>query len=401
LAGLNPFEIKVDRDVSPQDKALLAECDNDAGENSMGELRHQIAQAVMMGIDGPAPSPEEKRLIEQGVGGVILFERNCTSPTQVAELIDNLQEIARSRGLQTPLAVAIDQEHGPVTRIKEGITPFPSAGNMGKMGESDLVRRAARIIGRELALMGITMNLAPVADLLLHPQNRVIGKRSYGREPLRVGAMVVAAIEGLQGEGVAACAKHFPGHGATATDSHQALPTLERSREELEKAELIPFQMGVRAEVAAIMPGHLLCPALDPELPATLSPSIIQGLLRHALGFDGVVISDDLAMGALASWGSIEERGVAALKAGVDLLLVAKGTIQGLLDALKQGLDSGEIPQERAQEACSRIRQLKEQYPYRGTGDITGLRQEQDLAFSQQLFLMAGDEAGDPGDPTA
>jgi len=367
----------------------------------MGELRHQIAQAVMMGLDGPAPSPEEKRLIEHGVGGVILFERNCRHPAQVAELIDNLQEISRSKGLQTPLAVAIDQEHGPVTRIKEGITPFPSAGNMGKMGESDLVRRAARIIGRELALMGITMNLAPVADLLLHPQNRVIGKRSYGKDPHRVGAMVVAAIEGLQGEGVAACAKHFPGHGATATDSHQALPFLERSREELERAELIPFQMGVRAEVAAIMPGHLLCPALDPKLPATLSPSILQGLLRKDLGFDGVVLSDDLAMGALASWGSIEERGVAAFKAGIDFLLVAKGTIQGLLDALKQGLDTGEIPQERAQEACSRIRQLKERYPYQGTGDITGLRQEQDLAFSQQLFLMTGDEAGDPGNPTA
>jgi beta-N-acetylhexosaminidase len=370
-------------------------------ENPMGELRDQIAQAVMMGIDGPAPSPEEKSLIEQGVGGVILFERNCQHPVQVAELIEDLQEIARTKGPGIPLSIAIDQEHGPVTRIKEGITPFPSAGNMGKMGESDLVRRAARIIGRELALMGITMNLAPVADLLLHPQNRVIGKRSYGKDPHRVGAMVVAAIEGLQAAGVAACAKHFPGHGATATDSHQALPTLERSREDLEQAELIPFRMGVRAEVAAIMPGHLLCPALDPDLPATLSPSILQGLLRQALGFEGCVISDDLAMGALNQWGTIEERGVAAMKAGVDFLLVAKGTIQGLLYALRQGLETGEITKQRAQEAVARIRQLKERYPYRGAGDITGLRQEQDLAFSQQLFLMTGDEAGDSGDPTA
>jgi beta-N-acetylhexosaminidase len=366
----------------------------------MGDLRDQIAQTVTMGLDGPAPSPEEKRLIEQGVGGVILFERNCRHPAQVAELIDSLQEIARTKGPGVPLSIAIDQEHGPVTRIKEGITPFPSAGNMGKMGESDLVRRATRIIGRELALMGITMNLAPVADLLLHPQNRVIGKRSYGRDPHIVGTMVAAAIEGLQAAGVAACAKHFPGHGATATDSHKALPTLERSREEMEKAELIPFQMAVRAEVAAVMPGHLLCPALDPELPATLSPAILQGLLRKDLGFDGCVLSDDLAMGALASWGTIEERGIAAMKAGVDLLLVAKGTIQGLLDALKQALDTGEIPQQRAQEACDRIRQLKQRYPYQGTGDISNLRQEQDLAFAQQLFVMVGDEAGDSRDPT-
>jgi len=367
----------------------------------MGDLRDQIAQTVMMGIDGLAPSPEEKRLIEQGVGGVILFERNCSSPTQVAELIDTLQETARTKGLQTPLAVAIDQEHGPVTRIKEGITPFPSAGNMGKMGESDLVRRSARIIGRELAVIGITMNLAPVADLLLHPKNRVIGKRSFGKDPHIVGTMVNAAIEGLQAQGVAACAKHFPGHGATATDSHKALPTLERSREELEQAELIPFQMAVRAEVAAVMPGHLLCPALDPDLPATLSPAILQGLLRKDLGFDNCVISDDLAMGALASWGTIEERGIAAFNAGVDLLLNAKGTVQGLLDALKKALDTGEILEQRAEEALARIKQLKQRYPYQGTGDISGLRQEQDLAFSQQLFVMVGDEAGDLRDPTA
>jgi beta-N-acetylhexosaminidase len=367
----------------------------------MGDLKDQIAQAVMMGIDGPAPSSEEKSLIEQGVGGVVLFERNCRQPAQIAELIKELQEIACTKGPGIPLSIAIDQEHGPVTRIKEGITPFPSAGNMGKMGESDLVRRSARIIGRELTLMGITMNLAPVADLLLHPQNRVIGKRSYGRDPHIVGTMVNAAIEGLQAQGVAACAKHFPGHGATATDSHQALPTLERSREELEKAELIPFQMAMRAEVAAVMPGHLLCPALDPDLPATLSPLILQGLLRQDLGFEGCVISDDLAMAALASWGTIEERGIAAMKAGIDFLLVAKGTAQGLLDALKKALDTGEISPEQAEEALARIKQLKQRYPYQGIGDISALRQEQDLAFAQQLFVMTGNETGDSGDPTA
>jgi len=369
----------------------------------MGDLRNQIAQTVMMGIDGPAPSPEEKRLIEQGVGGVILFERNCRHPAQVAELIEHLQEIARAKGKGPgiPLIIAIDQEHDPVTRIKKGVTPFPSAGALGEMGKSDLVRRAAHITGHELALMGITMNLAPVADLLLHPQNRVIGKRSYGRNPHIVGTMVVAAIEGLQAQGVAACVKHFPGHGATQTDSHEALPTLERSRKELERAELIPFQRAVQADVAACMPGHLLCPPLDPALPATFSSAIIQGLLRHVLGFDGLVISDDLLMGALDAWGGIEERGVAALKAGVDLLLVAKGPVQGLLDALEGGLKSGEIPQERAEEAVARVMKIKERYPYKGIGDLAGLRQEQDLAFSQGLFQRIGDAARDPRNRTA
>jgi beta-N-acetylhexosaminidase len=229
----------------------------------MGELRDRIAQVVMMGISGPTPSKEEIALIEQGVGGVILFERNCRNPAQVAELIKDLQAIARAKGLGIPLIIAIDQEHGPVTRIKEGITPLPSPGAMGTIGDPALVRRGSRIIGRELASIGITMNLAPVADILLYPENRVIGQRSFGADPRLVGEMVAATIEGLQGEGVAACAKHFPGHGATETDSHQALPTLERSREELERAELIPFERAARSGVAAIMTGHLLCPALD------------------------------------------------------------------------------------------------------------------------------------------
>jgi beta-N-acetylhexosaminidase len=363
----------------------------------MGELRDRIAQVVMMGIGGPTPSKEELGLIEQGVGGVILFERNCRNPAQVAELIKDLQAVARAKGLGIPLIIAIDQEHGPVTRIKEGITPLPSAWEMGRTGDSDLVRRGARINGRELASIGITMNLAPVADILLHPENRVIGKRSFGADPNRVREMVVATIEGLQGEGMAACAKHFPGHGATETDSHEALPTLERSREEMERAELIPFQSAVQANVAAIMTGHLLCPALNPERPATLSPSIIQGLLRNGLGFEGVVISDDLLMGALNQWGSVEERGKEALKAGVDCLLVGKGTVQGLLKALERGLETGEVPQERVEEALEHIMGLKERYPYRGTGDLTSLRREEDLAFSQELFQRIRDEASDPG----
>jgi beta-N-acetylhexosaminidase len=363
----------------------------------MGNLRDRIAQVVMMGIGGPTPSEEERGLIEQGVGGVILFERNCRSPAQVAELIGDLQETARAKGLGIPVIIAIDQEHGPVTRIKDGITPFPSAWAMGKIGDPDLIRRAARVIGRELATIGITMNLAPVADVLLHPENRVIGQRSFGVDPQLVGEMAVAFIEGLQEEGVAACAKHFPGHGATATDSHQALPFLERSREELETAELIPFERAVRADVAACMTGHLLCPALDPEHPATLSSPIIQGLLRKEVGFEGALISDDLLMGALNQWGNIEERGVMALEAGVDLLLVGKGTVQGLLEALKGGLASGEIPQERAEEAISRIAKLKEEYPYRGIGDLTRLRLEGDLAFSQKLFQRIEDATGDPG----
>ncbi len=360
----------------------------------MDELRDQIAQVVMMGIEGLTPSKAERSLIERGVGGVILFARNCRSPHQVAELIDDLQEIARSKGLGIPLVVAIDQEHGPVTRITEGVTPFPSAWELGTRGESNLVRRAARITGRELASMGITMNLAPVADLLLHPMNRVIGQRSFGADPKLVGEMVAASVKGLQGEGIAACAKHFPGHGATATDSHRRLPTIERSRKEMENAELVPFRSAVQAGVAAVMTGHLLVPSLDALNPATLSLAIIQGLLRREIGFKGAVISDDLTMDALARWGGIEERGAEALKAGVDLLLVGSGPVSGLIEALGRGVATGEIPGERAKEAIGRVLRLKERYPYKGIGDLGDLRREGDVAFSHELFREVSNGAG-------
>jgi beta-N-acetylhexosaminidase len=363
----------------------------------MGALRDQIPQVVMIGIAGATPTPEERVLIEQGVGGVILFERNCLHPAQIADLIADLQAIAVVQGPGVPLIIAIDQEHGPVTRIKQGVTPFPSAWQLGQINDPALVRQAAGICGRELAVMGITMNLAPVADLLLHPDNRVIGRRSFGKDPYRVGALVAAFIQGLQAQGVAACAKHFPGHGATATDSHHELPTIHRSREELQQAELIPFQQAIQASVAAIMPGHLLCPALDADQPATFSQPIIEELLRQELGFDNLVISDDLSMGALSQWGGIEERGVAAFKAGVDMLLSGQEKVYGLLAALEKGVKSGVIPEKRVEQAIARILKLKEQYPYRGSGDLTGLRQQADLVFSQELFQRIEDETGDPG----
>jgi beta-glucosidase-like glycosyl hydrolase len=160
----------------------------------------------------------------------------------------------------------------------------------------------------------------------------------------------------------------------------------------LEKAELIPFEQAIQAGVAAIMPGHLLCPGLDPDQPATFSPAIIQGLLRQQLGFDNVVISDDLCMGALAAWGGIEQRGIAAMKAGVDILLSAQEKVDVLIAALAKGVNDGEIPEQQVKQAIARIRLLKDKYPYRGIGDLTGLRQGQDVAFSQELFQKVKDE---------
>ena len=364
----------------------------------LSELRNNISQVVMMNVDGVTPSKSATRLIEKGVGGVIFFAHNCRQPSQVAELIQRLQEVARNGELRIPLMIAIDQEHGPVVRIREGVTPFPSPWDLGRSTNVAVLRRVAQITGKELLLMGINMNLAPVADLHIHPDNQVIGKRSFGSDPHMVGTMVAAYIDGLQGEGVAACAKHFPGHGATAKDSHQELPVIKKSKEQLDEAELIPFQMAVHAGVASVMTGHLLYPALDPTRPATLSPVIIQGLLRQNLGFSGVVISDDLIMGALSQWGTIEEIGVEALNSGVDFLLVGQENVDGLLEGLQRGITKGEISPTRAADAIQRILMLKKRYPYRGPGDLRRLRQKNDLAFSQELFRGVGHGEGNPRD---
>lgn len=367
----------------------------------MADLLDDIPQVVMMGLEGPSPSTEEIRLIERGIGGVILFERNCVEPTQVSQLIDTLQGIATRRRGGIPLCIAIDQEYGTVQRIKKGITPLPSAADFGEIGDPLIVRRAAEIIGEELAIMGVTMNLAPVADILVEPQNLIIGRRSFGMDPHLVGKMVSAFIQGLQAQGVAACAKHFPGHGATETDSHHLLPIIPKSSERLQAEEIVPFRYAVAAGVAAVMTGHLLLPSLDADLPATLSSAIIEGMLRGQLGFSGVVISDDLCMGALNQWGDIEARGVAAFKAGVDFLLVAHAHVGGLIDGLKKGIEKGDIPAERAMMAVARVRRLKEAYPYRGTGDIRELRSAEALRFSQHLFARLHNAKGDPWDRKA
>jgi beta-N-acetylhexosaminidase len=367
-------------------------------EVELSELKNKISQVVMMGVDGVTPSEKTTRRIERGVGGIILFAHNCRHPSQVAELTQGLQKIALNGELKIPLMIAIDQEHGPVVRIREGVTPFPSPWDLGRSMNVSVVRRVAQITGKELLLMGINMNLAPVADLHMHPDNQVIGKRSFGRDPHMVAEMVAAYISGLQGEGVAACAKHFPGHGATAKDSHQELPIIKKSKAKLDEAELLPFQMAVNAGVASVMTGHLLYPVLDPTRPATLSHVIIQGVLRRNLGFSGVVISDDLTMGALSQWGTIEEIGVEALSSGVDFLLVGHGNVDGLLDGLQRGVATGKISRARAADAIQRILMLKKHYPYRAPGDLSRLRQKNDLAFSQELFRGVGYGEGDPRD---
>ncbi|MEB3103134.1 beta-N-acetylhexosaminidase [Ferviditalea candida] len=326
------------------------------------QLKEKIGQMFMGGFHGTQPSREILTLIDEyRIGGVIYFKRNVREPEQVCRLSAMLQKAAaRSSGL--PLLIAIDQEGGMVTRIEEGITPMPGNMALGAAGQPQYCRDAARIAGEELRLLGINMNFAPCIDVNNNPDNPVIGVRSYGENPELVGRMGTAAILGYQEAGVAAAAKHFPGHGDTNTDSHLDLPMIRHSMERLHAVELVPFRQAVEAGVDAIMTAHIVFPALEPKpIPATLSRRVIEGLLRRTLRYEGVVVTDCLEMKAIADKFGVEEGAVMAVEAGADIVLISHlfSRQAAAIEAVLHAVESGRIPEARIDESVERLLRLK------------------------------------------
>jgi beta-N-acetylhexosaminidase len=323
----------------------------------------------MVGFEGLEPSADVKRLIEDlGVGSVILFARNVDRPDQVAELVKELQSIARAAGHELPLLVAVDQEGGRVQRLRGPWTVWPPLRVLGHTGSEDLARRMGSAMAIELRACGISCNFAPVVDVDTNPQNPVIGDRSFGADPDLVARLGAAMIQGLQQEGVAASAKHFPGHGDTDLDSHFDLPAVSHSRSRLDDVELRPFRKAIEVGVATVMTAHVVVRELDPELPATLSPRVIDGLLRRELRYEGVIVSDDLEMQAVSkTWGSAGAA-VLAARAGCDVLpLCARPEAQvEAVEGLVRATESGAISWAAMDDACGRIRRLKERFllPY-------------------------------------
>ena len=322
-----------------------------------------------MGFEGLEPSPDLRHLIrDYGVGGVVLFARNVDGPEQVAELVRELQSLARDARHDLPLLVAVDQEGGRVARLRDPWTVWPPLRALGRAGSEDLARRMGESIAAELRSCGIRCDFAPVMDVDTNPRNPVIGDRSFGDDPEQVGRLGAAFIRGLQGGGVAASAKHFPGHGDTDVDSHLELPRVDHGLGRLEDVELRPFRHAVEAGVATVMTAHVLVRELDDRLPATLSRRVVGELLRGKLGYGGVVVSDDLEMKAVAkSW----KPGLAAplaAKAGCDLLLVcASAEAQvGALEGLVRAGERDEITWDEMDAAGQRVRALKQRYllPY-------------------------------------
>lgn len=283
----------------------------------------QPGQLLFVGFSGHTVPPDLAERIREGrIGGVVLFARNIRDPEQVRGLVRDLHDLAPAG---VPLTVAIDQEGGRVQRLRDPWTEWPPMRALGQRPGVADTERFARALALELLDMGIDLDFAPVVDVDSNPANPVIGDRSFARDPATVGAHGAAFVRAMQAMGVAACAKHFPGHGDTDLDSHLALPKLDLDLGRLRARELPPFRDCIAAEVATMMTAHVLFPKLDAKRPATLSPDVM-GLLRHELGYDGLVFSDDLEMKAVADHFSVERRSIGALEAGVDTLLVCSQT---------------------------------------------------------------------------
>jgi beta-N-acetylhexosaminidase len=299
-----------------------------------------------------------RRWLGDGLGGVALFARNVESPAQIAALT------AQLRAERPDVIVAIDEEAGDVTRF-ESRHGSSRPGNLalGAIDDLGLTEAVARDLGADLAAAGITLDYAPDTDVNSNADNPIIGVRAFGSEPDLVARQSVAWIRGLQAAGVAACAKHFPGHGDTSVDSHHAVPVIDRDRAALEACELIPFRAAIASGVRAVMTGHLLVPAFDRELPATLSRRILTDLLRVELGFTGLIVTDGIEMQGVRRLYGLAGATVRALAAGADAICVGgdhsdEQTAIDLRDAIVAAVRSGELPEQRLQDAAARVREL-------------------------------------------
>ncbi|MFJ5152355.1 glycoside hydrolase family 3 protein [Streptomyces sp. NPDC088353] len=341
-------------------------------------LEEKVGQLFVMRVYGhsataPAQADIDANLKEIGVrtaaeliakyrvGGIIYFAwaNNTQNPHQIADLSNGIQQAALGQPRGLPLLVATDQEHGIVCRVGKPATLFPGAMAMGAGGSPADAHTLGRVSGAELRALGINQDYSPDADVNVNPANPVIGVRSFGADPDAVAGLVAAEVKGYQSSRVAATAKHFPGHGDTATDSHYGFPVITHSREQWEKLDAVPFRAAIKAGIDSIMTAHIQFPALDDSGdPATLSHPVLTGILRGELGYDGVVVTDSLGMDGVRSKYGDDRVPVLALKAGVDQLLNPP-SLDVAWNAVLNAVRAGELTEARLDESILRVLRLK------------------------------------------
>jgi beta-N-acetylhexosaminidase len=332
---------------------------------SLREIRRHAGQLAILGFPGYEITPELRSIAREfDLGGIILFARNVADPLQVLEVARQARELRR----ELPLWVSVDQEGGRVARLRDPFTVWPPMMTLGRAPADRaeaLARRFARALAAELRAVGINLDYAPVLDIHTNPDNPVIGDRALGEQADGVARLGRAIIETLQGEGLAACGKHFPGHGDTSTDSHHELPIVEHPPDRVRRVELEPFRAAIQARVACIMTAHVLLPAFDERLPATLSPAIVNALLKQELAYDGLVLSDDLEMRAISERYSPGAAAVHAVAAGCDAFLVCGPDPAKHIEAIEgviHAVESERLAPGRVEDALARHRRLKERF---------------------------------------
>ena len=334
----------------------------------------KVSQLLVAGIEGTQLGQDAVQAVQDyQVGGVILFGRNVESAWQLAELTNGLKDL---NGDYTPLFLCVDQEGGRVDRMPPEVERTPSAWSVGQTLDTEGVGAAyGALLAEECAAFGFNMDFAPSLDIWSNPDNTVIGDRAFGNDWEWTAFFGMSAVESMEEQGgVIPVVKHFPGHGDTSVDSHVALPVVDKSLEELWQSELVPFNMTLNQEdyfgaqagpsAPAVMVAHILLRQVDPDYPASLSHRVVTGLLREEMGFDGVVCTDDLTMGAVSNTYGMGEAAVLAVEAGCDLLLVCHGAdnLTAARDALLEAADSGRLSPERLDESVKRILSLKVEY---------------------------------------
>jgi beta-N-acetylhexosaminidase len=330
-------------------------------------LRQTCGQLLVGGFAGDTLPASFAAALRSGLrAGAILFRRNVPELGQTAALCEAIRDAAGD----VPPFVAVDQEGGRVTRLPAPFLTLPPARKLAATGDEDLVRRAGAAVGEELAALGFNLDFAPVLDVDSNPANPIIGDRAYGSDPGTAARFGLAFAAGLASAGVLGCGKHFPGHGDTSVDSHLALPVVDHGRARLDAVELAPFRAAARAGLPTLMTAHVVLPALDAGVPATLSKRVCTDLLRAELGFGGLLFSDDLEMKAVADRYSVEESAVGAVRAGCDALLVCsrEDWQERALDALVREAERDPAFALRCRESASRSLVLRRRTPPRPLG---------------------------------
>lgn len=362
---------------TPSSHAESTQPQKDPIQDKLKELSvsEKVGQLIMAGMDGTEVDEAAKELIRTyNVGGFIFYSTNIKKENEAVQLFNDLKQLNAQQKSGVPLFMSVDEEGGKVSRMPSTLKKIPSAKKVGDTKNEQLATQIGKMIGDQLQSFGLNMDYAPVLDVNSNPKNPVIGDRAYGNEINIVSQMGIAVMKGLQQKNIIPVVKHFPGHGDTAVDSHIGLPIVNHNLKRLRQLELVPFKQAIAKGADAVMIAHILMPEIDNSAPASFSSIIIHDLLREELGFTGVVISDDMTMGAITEHYDMGEAAVKFIQAGGNVVLVGHGkeNIQSAAKALTDAVQQGEITSQMLNERVTQVLQLKQKYKLTDHQQATG-----------------------------